>query len=92
MSPAYLSGESETSYSGQIELSNGVPQNNEAFTLIAARPLAENTRYSREGELITGSLNVVDGQLEDLTVVATGDSLLHSVPLTTQAFTKGLFG
>ena len=91
---SYLSGEeSDTrSYSGQIELSNGVPQNNEAFTLIAARSLAENTRYSREGELITGSLNVVDGQLEDLTVVVTGDSLLHSVPLTTQAFTKGLFG
>ena len=91
---SYLSGEeSDTrSYSGQIELSNGVPQNSEAFTLIAARSLAENTRYSREGELITGSLNVVDGQLEDLTVVVTGDSLLHSVPLTTQAFTKGLFG
>ena len=91
---SYLSGEeSDTrSYSGQIELSNGVPQNNEAFTLIAARSLAENTRYSRDGELITGTLNVVDGQLEDLTVVVTGDSLLHSVPLTTQAFTKGLFG
>ena len=91
---SYLSGEeSDTrSYSGQIELSNGVPQNNEAFTLIAARSLAENTRYSREGELITGTLNVVDGQLENLTVVVTGDSLLHSVPLTTQAFTKGLFG
>lgn len=91
---SYLSGEeSDTrSYSGQIELSNGVPQNNEAFTLIAARSLAENTRYSREGELITGTLNVVDGQLEDLTVVVTGNSLLHSVPLTTHAFTKGLFG
>ena len=91
---SYLSGEeSDTrSYSGQIELSNGVPQNNEAFTLIAARSLAENTRYSREGELITGTLNVVGGQLEDLTVVVTGNSLLHSVPLTTQAFTKGLFG
>ena len=91
---SYLSGEeSDTrSYSGQIELSNGLPQNNEAFTLIAARSLAENTSYSREGELITGTLNVFDGQLEDLTVVVTGDSLLHSVPLTTQAFTKGLFG
>jgi AGCS family alanine or glycine:cation symporter len=91
---SYLSGEeSDTrSYSGHVELSNGVPQNNEAFTLIAARSLAENTRYSREGELITGTLNVVDGQLEDLTVVVTGNSLLHSVPLTTQAFTKGLFG
>ena len=91
---SYLTGEESTirSYSGQIELSNGVPQNNEAFTLIAARSLAENSLYSRDGELISGILNVVDGQLEDLSVVVTGDSLLHSVPLTTQAFTRGLFG
>ncbi len=90
----YLSGEeSDTrSYSGQIELSDGVPQNTEAFTLIAARSLAENTVYSRDGVLINGPLRVVDGQLEDSTVVVTGDSLLHSVPLTTQAFTRGLFG
>jgi len=91
---SYLSGEESDigSYSGLIELSNGVPQNNEAFTLIAARSLAENTRYSRDGELISGTVNVIDGQLEDLSVDVTGDSLLHSVPLTTQAFTKGLFG
>ena len=91
---SYLNGEESAarSYSGQIELSNGVPQNYEAFTLIAARSLAENTRYSRDSELISGTLNVVDGQLEDLSVVVTGDSLLHSVPLTTQAFTRGLFG
>ena len=91
---SYLSGEESAarSYTGQIELSNGVPQNYEAFTLIAARSLAENTRYSRDSELISGTLNVVDGQLEDLSVVVTGDSLLHSVPLTTQAFTRGLFG
>ena len=37
-------------------------------------------------------MTVVDGQLEDLTVVVIGDSLLHSVPLTTRAFTRGLFG
>ena len=91
---SYLSGEESAarSYSGQIELSNGVPQNYGAFTLIAARSLAENTIYSRDSELISGTLNVVDGQLEDLSVVVTGDSLLHSVPLTTQAFTRGLFG
>lgn len=91
---SYLSGEESATrnYSGQIELSNGIPQNSEAFTLIAARSLAENTRYSRDGELVSGTLNVVDGQLEDLSVVVIGDSLLHSVPLTTQAFTRGLFG
>ena len=91
---SYLSGEESATrnYSGQIELSNGIPQNSEAFTLIAARSLAENTRYFRDGELVSGTLNVVDGQLEDLSVVVIGDSLLHSVPLTTQAFTRGLFG
>ena len=48
-----------------------MPQNNEAFTLIAARSLAENTRYSREVSL-SPALNAVDGQLEDMTVVVTG--------------------
>ncbi|HBJ89249.1 MAG TPA: sodium:alanine symporter family protein, partial [Gammaproteobacteria bacterium] len=91
---AYLSGEESEaqSYSGTITLNNGVPQNADAFTLIAARSVAENTIYSRDDSPISGTVNVVDGQLEDLTVVVTGDSLLHSVPLTTRAFTRGLFG
>jgi AGCS family alanine or glycine:cation symporter len=91
---AYLSGEDSEaqSYSGTITLDNGVPQNADAFTLIAARSVAENTIYSRDDSPISGTVNVVDGQLEDLTVVVTGDSLLHSVPLTTRAFTRGLFG
>ena len=91
---AYLSGEESEaqSYSGTITLNSGVPQNAEAFTLIAARSVAENTIYSRDDSPISGTVNVVDGQLEDMTVVVTGDSLLHSVPLTTRAFTRGLFG
>lgn len=91
---AYLSGEESEaqSYSGTITLNNGIPQNAEAFTLIAARSVAENTIYSRDETPISGTVNVVDGQLEDLSVVVTGDSLLHSVPLTTRAFTRGLFG
>lgn len=91
---AYLSGEESDaqSYSGTITLNNGVPQNAGAFTLIAARSVAENTIYSRDDSPISGAVTVVDGQLEDLTVVVIGDSLLHSVPLTTRAFTRGLFG
>lgn len=91
---AYLSGEESDaqSYSGTITLNNGVPQNADAFTLIAARSVAENTIYSRDDSPISGAVTVVDGQLEDLTVVVIGDSLLHSVPLTTRAFTRGLFG
>lgn len=91
---AYLSGEESDaqSYSGTITLNNGVPQNAGAFTLIAARSVAENTIYSRDDSPISGAVTVVDGQLEDLTVLVIGDSLLHSVPLTTRAFTRGLFG
>lgn len=91
---SYLNGEDSaaSSYSGEIQLQQGIPQNTGDFTLLAARSIAENTIYSREGDPITGSVTVLEGQLEDTTVVVTGDSLLHSVPLTTQAYTRGLFG
>lgn len=91
---SYLNGEDSaaSSFSGEIQLQQGIPQNTGDFTLLAARSIAENSIYSREGEPITGSVTVLEGQLEDTTVVVTGDSLLHSVPLTTQAYTRGLFG
>ena len=46
---ASLSGEDSaaTSYSGPIMLQQGVPQNPAAFTLLAARSVAENTVYWR---------------------------------------------
>lgn len=91
---SYLSGESSgaAAYSGPIELQQGIPQNESAFTLLAARSVAENSVYSREGEPITGTVMVTDGRLEDTSISVSGESLLHSVPLTTRAFTRGLFG
>ena len=81
-----------TAYNGEIILLRGRPQNTDDFTLLAARSIAENTVYSRDGEPITGLLQVSDGQLDDTDVQVNGDSLLHSAPLTTKAFTRGLFG
>ena len=91
---SYLNGDDSNArnYSGPIELVNGVITNRNDFTLINARSVAENTVFTRDSEPLTGSINVVDGQLGDTTVVVTGESLLHSVPLTTVAFTRGLFG
>jgi len=91
---SYLSGETSgaAAYSGPINLQQGVVQNSNAFTLLAARSVAENSIYSRDGEPITGTVTVSDGQLEDTSIAVTGQSLLHSVPLTTRAFTRGLFG
>lgn len=91
---AFLNGDesSASSYSGQIDLSAGQAASDGNFTLINSRSIAENAIYSREGEPITGTLAVVGGRLEDTDVVVNGQSLLHSVPLTTMAFTRGLFG
>ena len=91
---AYFGGDesSAASYTGEIELVLGEVVNTADFTLIHARSFAEEVRYTLDGELITGSIPVADGQLEDASIVVTGKSLLHSVPLTTRAYTRGIFG
>jgi len=91
---AYLNGDESavTSYSGDVILQNGQIQNLNDFTLIAARSFAENIVFSRDGNAISGSLSVSGGQLVDTAVAVNGRSLLHSVPLTTVAFTRGLLG
>ncbi len=91
---AFLNGDESNarSYSGEISLVSGQAASANDFTLINSRSLAENVVYSREGEPITGVVTVSDGRLEDTSIIVSGDSLLHSVPLTTVAFTRGLFG
>ncbi|MED6332390.1 MAG: amino acid carrier protein [Pseudomonadota bacterium] len=91
---AYFGGDesSAASYTGEIALVLGEVVNAADFTLIHARSFAEEVRYTLDGELITGSIPVADGQLEDASIVVTGKSLLHSVPLTTRAYTRGIFG
>ena len=91
---AYLNGDesSVASFSGNINVVNGQAQNNNEFTLINARSLAENFVFSNEQGPLSGAIAVTDGSLDDTSIIVTGDSLLHSVPLTTQAFTRGFFG
>ena len=91
---SYLNGEPSAvlSYTGSINLVNGKAQNESMFTLIHARSFAEEFLFSDAGGLITGSVSIEDGLPTDTGIVVTGDSLLHSVPLTTKAFTRGLFG
>ena len=91
----FLNGdESEaSSFSGDISLLKGrVAGRNQDFTLLSSRSFAEEVLYSRDGEPITGEVSVSEGRLDDTKVEVSGKSLLHSVPLTTMAYTKGLFG
>jgi len=90
----YFNGAPSTvsSYTGPINLVNGKAQNESVFTLIHARSFAEKVLFNDAEGLITGTVSIDDGLLTDTTIVVTGESLLHSVPLTTKAFTRGLFG
>ena len=91
---AYLNGDesSAEAYTGPVQLSVGVVQNEDAFTLINARSFAEDVVFTQNGEPVSGVVEVSDGQLINTDIAVTGQSLLHSVPLTTQAYTRGLFG
>ena len=91
---AYLNGNESSviSFSGSINVMEGRAQDQNMFTLINSRSIAENIVFSDMEGVFTGSIEVVDGSLVDQSISVRGESLLHSVPLTTRAFTKGLFG
>lgn len=62
------------------------------FTVIHNRSVAEEVRYLVDGKPYTGSLTVSDGTLANESVTVQGKSLIHSVDLTSKAFTRGYFG
>jgi AGCS family alanine or glycine:cation symporter len=77
-------------FSGEIQVANGVPVSN-GFTIIHNRSVAEETKFYREGEPITGKVLVDEGSVEG-GVVLKGKSLIHSVDLTTEAFSRSALG
>lgn len=81
-----------TLYSGDIALTDGMATNTNDFTLMASRSFAEDVVYTRDGTPLSGTFAVTEGRLDDASVEVSGKSLIHSVPLTTVAFTRGLFG
>ncbi len=89
-----LNGEetAATLYSGDIALTDGMATNSDDFTLMASRSFAEDVVYTRDGTPLSGTFAVTEGRLDDASIEVSGKSLIHSVPLTTVAFTRGLFG
>ncbi len=79
----------EKLYSGEVAVENGIITSD--ILLIHARSVAEEVVVSSNGKLYSGSLAIDDGKPKgDFAFI--GKSLVHSAPLTTIAFTKGLFG
>ncbi|MBN2212674.1 MAG: alanine:cation symporter family protein, partial [Bacteroidales bacterium] len=57
--------------------------------------LAESVRvFDKSGRLFTGEINISDGKIpaENTDFYFEGNSLIHSAPLTAEAFKRGLFG
>ena len=87
----YLNGNSGISmYSGNIDVIDGSHSNE--ISILHARSLAEDILfYNNDEEVFNGTLNVVDGKLQNDLIVK-GKSLVHSAPLTAIAFDRGFFG
>ena len=62
------------------------------FTVLHNRSVAEDVLLLRQGEALTGQVEIVDGSLADTSIEMSGKSLLHSVPLTAKAFQQSFLG
>lgn len=75
----------------ELTVVDGVAQDGD-FTVIHNRSVAEDIRYLAGGEPYTGTVRIVDGSLTTPGVYMVGRSLLHSVPLTAEAFKHSFLG
>ena len=81
------------SYSGNIDVVEGRISGD--MTIIHARSFAEDIMVYKNSSPYTGSLKVEAGKIAEMgdkEYMITGKSLIHSAPLTAEAFKHGFFG
>lgn len=83
-------------YTGNLEIQDGQILNTD-ITLLHARSFADSVRVKEGRQVFSGTLPVREGRIElpsgkEQAVYLTGKSLLHSAPLSTQAFKNGFLG
>ncbi len=91
---AHLSGGTPVDrYSGPVEVMAGVPSLSLDYTILHNRSIAEDVRYLQNGVPFSGVVTVTDGSITaPAGITLNGRSLIHSVDLTAEAFTRGAFG
>lgn len=82
--------ESLAMFSGELSVTDG--EILDEVTLIHARSIAEDILVSLDGKPLSGTFEVVEGKPANSAISIAGNSLLHSAPLTTEAFKRGFFG
>ena len=77
-------------FDGRLEVENGALKT-EGVSLIHARSLAENVTYASGNKPFSGVIEVRNGKLVNPSAFdVTGESLIHSAPLTTFAFSRSV--
>lgn len=79
-------------FSGELYVEEGEIQHD--VTILHARSMAEEVQVTKEGEPFTGSVMVDNGHIDTYgqNVTLSGNSLIHSAPLTTEAFKRSFLG
>lgn len=79
-------------FNGKLEIEDGKMIT--PISLIASRSLAEDFTFFDNKEPYTGTINVIDGKWQppSSSISITGKSLIHSAPLTTEAFKRSIMG
>ncbi len=88
----FLNGKGDVEpFNGELTVANG--QVSDAITFFHARSIAEEVKVFDEEKLFTGTINVVDGKVaKEENLKFEGLSLIHSAPLTSEAFSRSWFG
>ena len=79
-------------FNGDLEIAEGKMIT--PVSLISSRSLAEDFTFFDNKELFTGSIEVVNGRWQppSSSINVIGKSLIHSAPLTTEAFKRSIMG
>ncbi|MFT7654755.1 MAG: AGCS family alanine or glycine:cation symporter, partial [Candidatus Azotimanducaceae bacterium] len=79
-------------YTGALEVTDGAVQTG-IVTIIHNRSIAENVVVVDDsGTVFSGTMEVDEGAVASTGLTLSGESLLHSVPLTAKAFEKSFLG
>ncbi|MDX9773821.1 MAG: sodium:alanine symporter family protein [Bacteroidales bacterium] len=90
LSRHFRGGEPLELYNGNLVIGNGEIET-EGISVIHARSLADNVRFLSDKEPYNGKLEIVAGKLPSVSSLAVmGESLIHSAPLTTFAFSRSI--
>ena len=86
-----VEGDTVKPFTGTVTVTGGVADL-AGVTVLHNRSIAEDVRFSSNGQPFTGPLQIENGGPVPTDIEIRGRSLLHSVPLTAEAFKRSFFG